>query len=279
MSKPKPLAKRRNGQAFQLVHAIMADRALSSSAKCVAVVLLLQFQNAKTGKCNPSFAAIAMRIGRNRRATFDAVRELKEAGWVSITGTGGGSSKSTNQYVFKTPPPQGQPVQEAAPLAVQKSARVRKNVRGVQDTAHEPLKNHSSAYAEERGGACTPARAPDGAALVIYDEAEAAFGQFWTAHPRPIRRIETRREFCRIVEAGLASPDDLIDGARRYAADRDGQNGDLTLGSLKWLQTERWTDGPRQQANGQPYRSASSKPSLASIALLDGSFVDQGDGR
>jgi hypothetical protein len=85
---------------FAQLHAILADEELSSTAKCVATALLLKFRNTKTGRCNPSFAAIAKAIGRKRRAIVPAVAELKASGWLKIVGTKGGSSANTNSFVF-----------------------------------------------------------------------------------------------------------------------------------------------------------------------------------
>ena len=44
---------------YQIRRAVMADPVLSSTAKLVADVLLLNFLNTKTGQCNPSLDAIA----------------------------------------------------------------------------------------------------------------------------------------------------------------------------------------------------------------------------
>lgn len=130
---------------YAVLWAIMADPALSAAAKCCATVLLLQFRNHITGRCNPSFAELGKRIGRKRRSTIDALTELKEAGWIRWAGTKGGSSGNTNNFVFLLEP---QPVQQTAPVQV--AAPVQSDVgagaadctQPVQYTAHEPSRNH-----------------------------------------------------------------------------------------------------------------------------------------
>ena len=99
MKERKPSARTR----FGLLHALLADEALSASAKVVATTLLLKFQNTKSGRCNPSVAAIAAAVGRSRRAVFPSIEELKAAQWLTIKGTRGGGCGSTNQFTFAHP--------------------------------------------------------------------------------------------------------------------------------------------------------------------------------
>lgn len=81
----------------------MADPALSSTAKLVADVLLLDFLNVKTRQCNPSFDAIAKRVGRCRNTVINAVKELNSGRdpWLIVKGTKGGSNHNTNHYEFR----------------------------------------------------------------------------------------------------------------------------------------------------------------------------------
>ena len=127
-------------EQHDILWAIMKDSERSASAKCVATVLLLKFRNHDTLVCNPSFTAIAARVGRKRRSVIDAVNELKAAGWLDWTGTLGGSSENTNNFTFNLEP---QPVQSAAPVQsttpVQSAAQTgaAERTRPVQRTAHE----------------------------------------------------------------------------------------------------------------------------------------------
>jgi hypothetical protein len=105
-------AKRNLSPAHYLVlWAIMADERLSAAAKCVAIVLLLQFRNHKTSVCNPSFTTIAQCVGRKRRSVIDAINELKELGWMDWEGTAGGRPTNTNNFQFFLKP---RPVQRSA---------------------------------------------------------------------------------------------------------------------------------------------------------------------
>ncbi|MET4750392.1 helix-turn-helix domain-containing protein [Bradyrhizobium sp. RT11b] len=88
---------------YQIRRAILADPALSSTAKLVADALLLNFLNTKTGQCNPSLSAIAKAVGRCRRTVITAINELKSGNdqWLIVKSTGGGSTDNTNNYDFR----------------------------------------------------------------------------------------------------------------------------------------------------------------------------------
>ena len=80
----------------------MADPALSSTAKVVADSLLLDFFNVNTRQCNPSFDAIAKRVGRCRKTVINAIKELNSGHdpWLIVKSTKGGSKHNTNNYEF-----------------------------------------------------------------------------------------------------------------------------------------------------------------------------------
>jgi hypothetical protein len=85
---------------FALILAILADEEISASAKTVATALLLKFQNTKTGRCNPSIASIATAVGRQRRAIFLSIDELRTRGWLVVEGSKGGAPGTTNSFKF-----------------------------------------------------------------------------------------------------------------------------------------------------------------------------------
>ena len=113
----------------------MADPALSSTAKLVADVLLLNFLNTKTGQCNPSIDAVAKKIGRCRRTVFSAIKELNTGSdpWLIVKGTGGGSKDNTNNYDFRLKGTGAVHCTRAEIVATGEASCT----RGVQQTAHE----------------------------------------------------------------------------------------------------------------------------------------------
>ena len=135
--------KRTAPQRFDFCWRMMADTDLSPTAKCVAAALLLKFHNAKTGRCNPGAASIARTAGSRSSHGFLCHCELKDAGWITVESTKGGSASNTNQYGFdfkrvkSASPPTG--AQNAPPTGAQDAPVHEMGGRGAQ-FAHEPLR-------------------------------------------------------------------------------------------------------------------------------------------
>ena len=254
--------KRPPAAKYGVLWAIMADTELSASAKCVATVLLLKYRNHKTGRCNPSFASIAAAVGRTRRPIIAAVQELQARGWIELVGTKGGGRGNTNNIAFCAGP-RGETVPPAAPLRrsekVLPTAPVLSTTERVLQTAHEL--SRTTSLREEDGEERTPVRAPDGAHEFFPD-----FEEFWRHYPRQENQKAALAAFgCALAKADAAT---LINGAMRYAADRDGEDPRYTALPANWLDGERWTDGskPKVNGSGRPY-SRNKKTEMATIAL------------
>ncbi|QFT81177.1 hypothetical protein FIU89_11205 [Roseovarius sp. THAF27] len=87
-------------QRFSWLEGVRRDADLSDRAKLTAHVLALDFTNAQTMRCDPSFRQIAEILGRSQDTAKRAVRELIEAGWLTRDG-GLGRGNNTN-YGFLT---------------------------------------------------------------------------------------------------------------------------------------------------------------------------------
>lgn len=122
-----------------ILWAIMKDSKISAAAKCAAVVLLLKYRNKATGLCNPSFDTVAKAMGRTRRPTIEALRELKSLGWLRWTGTAGGSSKNTNNFTFQNRKGvlRTAPVLSTTPVLSSVERGAADSTEGVLQTAHE----------------------------------------------------------------------------------------------------------------------------------------------
>ncbi|CAM3051168.1 hypothetical protein JHFBIEKO_4420 [Methylobacterium mesophilicum] len=71
------------GQKLEWLDVLFEDEALSQAAKNVAW-RLVRHHNDLSGQCNPMQATLAKGIGRSTRIVSDAVRELKDAGWIEV---------------------------------------------------------------------------------------------------------------------------------------------------------------------------------------------------
>lgn len=152
---------------YAVLWEIMADPGLSAAAKCCATVLLLKYRNHITGQCNPGFGTLSKMVGRTRRPVIAALNELKDVGWIKWTGTKGGSSANTNNFVFfmeRQPVSSTAPVPRTAPVLPTTRRGAADSAQGVLQTAHELSKNHLEPLREltpkGEGAVATPSPAP-----------------------------------------------------------------------------------------------------------------------
>jgi hypothetical protein len=117
--------------------------------------------------------------------------------------------------------------------------------------------NHLNQPSEEPSESKTLSRAPDlfrndapgpRAAKAKQTDA-AAFDRFWAIYPRRVAKGAARKAFAAAIKrADVAT---IIDGARRYASERSGQDQKYTAHPATWLNADRWTDEPAP-VNGAP---------------------------
>src|SRR5690606_38824648 len=69
------------------------------------------------------------------------------------------------------------------------------------------------------------------------------FDEFWSIYPRRVAKGAARKAWPNAVTAaGGVEP--ILAGARRYAAERDGEDPKFTAHPATWLNRESWADEP-----------------------------------
>jgi hypothetical protein len=245
--------KRVPPQKYAFLWRLMADAVISSPAKVVATTLLLKFHNTKTGRCNPSIGALTKTTGLSRRTIFYAVTELRDAGWVAVQSTGGGSPTHTNKYSFdfggvrSTAPPTSA---QDAPLTGANGAPMHEMPSTGAQFAHEPLRttHPSGGWGGEE---ISLRRAPDGAAAEFEE-----LRQLWQ-RPYGTNVAKALAAFNRVTGDDV-SPELILESARRWVAAREP----AFLPALeRWLDDGAWrNEPPARQSNGHH------KPSAAEVA-------------
>jgi len=71
-----------------------------------------------------------------------------------------------------------------------------------------------------------------------------SFEQWWRTYPRRVGKKAARISYDRIVRNQIATAEELLTGALRYAAERSNENPRYTKHPAAWLDDERWTDEP-----------------------------------
>lgn len=67
------------------------------------------------------------------------------------------------------------------------------------------------------------------------------FNEFWGFHPRTTRRDETKAAFIEAVGFGV-SPKWIINSAKSYRDEQDGNKTSFVSTALAWLEKSRWQD-------------------------------------
>lgn len=67
------------------------------------------------------------------------------------------------------------------------------------------------------------------------------FDEFWSVYPKKVAKDAAKRRFATLTKRGI-DPAEIIDGARRYAATRRGEDPQFTKQPDGWLNAGRWSD-------------------------------------
>jgi hypothetical protein len=77
-----------------------------------------------------------------------------------------------------------------------------------------------------------------------------SWGEFWSIYPRKKEKRRAESAFKAAVERA-GSPDAILAGAKRYAAEREGQAEHFTKHPTTWLNGDCWLDeGPPEDLIG-----------------------------
>ncbi|MCJ2077895.1 helix-turn-helix domain-containing protein [Methylobacterium sp. E-016] len=247
-------------QKWQLLQAIIADADLSQTSKLVAARLLYH-HSAQTGRCCPSYQTLADGVALKRRAVINAVQELEAGSWIVINQVKGGAAAGPNRYATNT-----------FQIDFSRGDRAGPTVHdGAPSTVHEDALLHD----DNSAPLCTPP-VHDGAPSTVHGDAPYSgkdtgkgnreespptpsdFDEWWRAYPRKVGKDAAQPVFIRITKARKATVAELIEGAKRYAAERAEQDPQFTKHPKTWLNGGHWADEavpkPVSHANGrQPF--------------------------
>ncbi|MET4034945.1 MULTISPECIES: helix-turn-helix domain-containing protein [unclassified Bradyrhizobium] len=82
---------------------------------------------------------------------------------------------------------------------------------------------------------------PDADQKIASYDANSNFPDFWSAYPKRVAKAQAEKAFAAAIKRS-ADPAAMIDGAKRYAAERAGQDPKFTKHPATWLNGECWLD-------------------------------------
>ena len=106
------------------------------------------------------------------------------------------------------------------------------------------------------------------------DSLSEAFKEFWNHYPRKAGKKTAVKAFGKAVKEG-AVPRDIIAGAMRYGAERDGEEGRYTKHPSTWLNAGCWEDEPVPQ--GANTRQSNQRMSASEFAQRREAAINNGE--
>jgi hypothetical protein len=260
--------------SFELVDTVLKGGPREIGDKLV-LIAVASFLNSKTGRCDPSVAAIAERASMTERGARAVLRRLEAEGWLFIQ-TGGGCSKRST-YRINTEACSGyaeENPEQRSPISDRKPGTSRTETR---NATHENPEHRSenpeprspeprrTKKENQEGEPTTRKRAGEGAQPPASDplvsDATDADRMFAVIFGRWLKRSgerEARRAFMRALADG-ADPEAIARGAAAYLADRRRDRRgpaaviQFTTPMARWLDDRAWETwaslpGAEQQA-------------------------------
>lgn len=159
---------------------------------------------------------------------------------------------------------------------------------------------HSKGTQKKQGNKGTKIR--EAKASLLATDLTSEFDQFWECVPRKVGKDGARAAFSKARQK--ASLDELLDGMRRYAREREGQDAQYTAHPASWLNKGRWQDedapsqadfhnaiqkrleettnglpGPREDYHGQAERLSAPIPEAPASGQRERAVGNPGHGR
>jgi hypothetical protein len=226
-------------------------RIFSGSALKVAHALLYLHLNGRTGRCDPSIAALVEETGLTMRSVKRAISELRESGWWRVSREGAPARGGrTNAYA-----PRFELVKRRSPLGLESGEacdtsstikvvtlrRKRGDKVGTKvvtnvspGTSKEPVRRLSRSISSIQR-------------VDVHNNFVEQFEDFWRAYPSRAPhanpKAPARKKFAAAIKRG-ADPADIVRAAEAYAAAAHATRTDprFVAQALTWLSQERWTD-------------------------------------
>jgi hypothetical protein len=224
-----------HAEHFRWMQAVLADPTLTPTQKVVLIRLALHL-NLKSGRCDPSIESLAKGAAVKPRAVQAAVARAQKLGRLSRHEGGGRGNTNSYTLLLKEAETGAETLHRGALFGetLHSDAAFAETLHG------ETVNGDAQKGASPRHKPCTAVH-PNTENKKNTDNNED-FDRWYARYPKHRARGKARKAFERIVGAGLATVDELIAGATRYAAERQGQEQRFTKDPATWLNGECWAD-------------------------------------
>ncbi len=82
------------------------------------------------------------------------------------------------------------------------------------------------------------------------------FAEWWRQYPRRVARGNAEKAYARVIRSGMATSDELLAGAMRYAAEKQHEEPKYIKHPASWLNAKCWLDEPDRKPPSHPGSTA-----------------------
>jgi hypothetical protein len=238
-----------HAERFRWEQDMLANPQLTPTQKNILTRLALHL-NIKTGRCDPSVETLAAGAGVVERTVQTALARAEKLGIINRVIGGGRTRTSSYSLVsLKT-------VHGAAPFLETVHVEAPFEVETVHGGAEKG--------AADGGKPCTAVHPNIANKKNTESRLKEDFERWYSAYPRRRARGAAFRAYKQA--RSRASVETLLDGARRYAAQRAGHDPQFTKYPATWLNAECWLDEPETQSVAFPPAAPSDNFEALTIA-------------
>jgi hypothetical protein len=257
-------------KSFNWMRGVSDDKGISVVHRLILIRLCLHRRNSD-GRCTPGYDAVADEIGVWRSTVFRAVDVAIGRGWLAPLPHGG---RSLTNFIFTFPDEAGGNSRTGATVNSRSTATVKQptvapgqrnsRTRATQQS-HGESDLPASSKASTRNGSLNGRREREKSQTLaptdLFGEGKKESGEegrkkknnrappgadrfpeFWAANPKHVGKLDAAKAFTKALQE--ASADELIAGAKRYAAERADQDPRYTKHPATWLNKGCWADEP-----------------------------------
>lgn len=214
---------------FRWEQDVLANANLTPTQKNILTRLALHL-NIKTGRCDPSVKTLAKGAGAAERTVQTALSRAERLGIIERS-LGGGRALTTSYTLLLS----SETVHSAAPFS--------ETVHG--ETLFQMETVHSNVEKDARNGGkpCTAVHPNIENKGNTVERLKEEFDQWYSIYPRHVAGRAAFKAYRQARSRG-ATAETLRTGAKRYAAQRAGQDQQFTKYPATWLSGDCWMDEP-----------------------------------
>ena len=199
--------------------------------------LISGYLNQTTGDAWPSQPRLAKELGVSTRSVQRCLDALVDLGHLRVE-VGRGRNR-TNRYAptENTTPTSSFKVENTTPVSPLEAEKHDTRVAFSEKTRHLGQEN-TTLVSEKHDTGVVGISFSNTSKKNTRIDISAGFDEFWQAYPKRVARGKAEKAYQSIIKNKKATPEELLAGAMRYAAERSGQDPQYTKHPASWLNSK-----------------------------------------